>query len=921
MRRYLATVGIFLTFALPVSVPAAVDTPPVIPVGDDAYLQWQRWPYQRIGARAYMRSTYDRHGNNDTADASHYLYQEGEDFNVTLDVEGAGMLYFARYNFWHGSPWHYEVDGQDYVVEETTTGNPRVKLTDARFMPEAAFPTPLTWTYSSTKGADLSWVPVGFTDRFRMAYGNTYYGTGYYIYHKYMRGAALSRPISAWSDTTQPDPAVLELIGRAGTDIAPPDAYRVEGTVNLAKAAETTLVSLDNAPAMIRAIEISAPANKAVALDKVRLRIHWDKRKLPSVDAPLPLFFGAGTLHNSDQREYLVKALPVSVRFTQDRVQLAAYFPMPYFSSARLELVNEGDETIEDIQWSVRTVPYEDPKNHVAYFHASFKDHGQPDTGRDLVLLDTRGIEAEELWSGHFIGTSFIFSERSILHTLEGDPRFFFDDSKSPQAYGTGTEEWGGGGDFWGGQTMTLPFAGHPTGVGSARRAIVPEDMIESAYRYLLADLMPFGRRAQIHLEHGGTNESDEHYRTLTYWYGVPSPTLILTDSLNVGDKESESSHDYLSVEASEPYAIQSRYEWGPDETTQPTFWHASSKPESAADFTFEAKPDTTYNIWVRKRYVAAMERNHYGNAHTMGWVKGPTFWLQFDGHIGTRKVDPAHGKMGAVRKFDPPTEQWTWAAHLMTPDAAPLGVAFTGNEEHHLRIQPRAQMDYIDTIWLSTTQTTPPTDQDFLGVAENPAAGEIILNASSAVLTGASGFTQMEGSLNGNAIALNKVWREVYPAHEEIARSTNGSSEFTLAVNPDNLGVLLRRTLDYAAPHQRARVFIADANAKAPDWKDAGVWYTAGATTHYYSVDKDNGELGLRGTTQPVVQTSNRRFRDDEFLVPRDLTNNRSSIRVRVVHEPIDHPLLPGYAMPDPVWTEIRYQAYSYQLPDAESW
>lgn len=29
---------------------------PVIPVGLDAFRQWDRWPYQRIGARAYMRS-------------------------------------------------------------------------------------------------------------------------------------------------------------------------------------------------------------------------------------------------------------------------------------------------------------------------------------------------------------------------------------------------------------------------------------------------------------------------------------------------------------------------------------------------------------------------------------------------------------------------------------------------------------------------------------------------------------------------------------------------------------------------------------------------------------------------------------------------------------------------------------------------
>ena len=47
--------------------------PPVIPVGLDAYRMWERWPCQRIGARAYMRSTYDRRGGNESADASRRL--------------------------------------------------------------------------------------------------------------------------------------------------------------------------------------------------------------------------------------------------------------------------------------------------------------------------------------------------------------------------------------------------------------------------------------------------------------------------------------------------------------------------------------------------------------------------------------------------------------------------------------------------------------------------------------------------------------------------------------------------------------------------------------------------------------------------------------------------------------------------------
>src|SRR5947208_11284621 len=68
--------------------------PPEIPVGFDAYRQWERWPVQRIGARAYMRSTYDRTGGNRAADASHFLYQLADDRNVTLDLEGTGLLCF-----------------------------------------------------------------------------------------------------------------------------------------------------------------------------------------------------------------------------------------------------------------------------------------------------------------------------------------------------------------------------------------------------------------------------------------------------------------------------------------------------------------------------------------------------------------------------------------------------------------------------------------------------------------------------------------------------------------------------------------------------------------------------------------------------------------------------------------------------------
>src|SRR5262249_49157967 len=153
-------------------------------------------------------------------------------------------------------------------------------------------------------------------------------------------------------------------------------------------------------------------------------------------------------------REYLVKSFPMVVRYDAERVHLACYFPMPYFKSAKIEILGNG-QNIPDVHYSVRDQIYRDPTNHVGYFHATYHDHPHPELGRDLVLLDTRETEGGGDWSGSFVGTSFIFTHSNKLTTLEGDPRFFFDDSLTPQGQGTGTEEWGGGGDYWGGRNMT----------------------------------------------------------------------------------------------------------------------------------------------------------------------------------------------------------------------------------------------------------------------------------------------------------------------------------------------------------------------------------------------------------------------------------------------------------------------------------
>jgi hypothetical protein len=546
-----------------------------------------------------------------------------------------------------------------------------------------------------------------------MAYSRTHYGTGYYIYHQFVPGAKLSQPVKTWDAKTPPAKDVQDLVNRTGSDLSPATGVKeAGGRTDVAAGASARIWESGRGAGTVRLIEFSIPRANAAAFAQARLRITWDRRKDASVDAPVALFFGAGTFYNRDNREYLVKAFPMTVRFTTDRVVMSCYFPMPFFRSAAMELVG-GPEAVGDVQWRVKTAPFEGAPDQSAYFHATYRDHPTPEPGKDLVLLDTTKTEGGGDWSGNFVGTSFIFSHDGVLNTLEGDPRFFFDDSRTPQAQGTGTEEWGGGGDYWGGLNMTLPFAGHPAGAKSAKVAVSEEDKVETAYRFLLADLMPFGKNARIQLEHGGENESTQHYETVAYWYGLPAPSLIRTDELRVGDDASEHAHQYRSPEATAAYEVTSRYEWGPD-------------------------------------------------------------------------------------------------------------------------------------------------------------------------------------TLKG---------KEIYPAETDRGRTTKTSSEFTLKIDKKNLGVMLRRKLDYSFPNQRALVSV--------DGTPAGVWYLAGSNTCVFSAPKD--ELG---GTEHVVQTSNRRFRDDEFLLPLALTKGKSKIAVKVQFVPETRPLYPGYPVPDLAWSEMRYTAYSFVMP-----
>jgi len=125
------------------------------------------------------------------------------------------------------------------------------------------------------------------------------------------------------------------------------------------------------------------------------------------------------------------------------------------------------------------------------------------------------------------------------------------------------------------------------------------------------------------------------------------------------------------------------------------------------------------------------------------------------------------------------------------------------------------------------------------------------------------------------------------YLVHNPLITATGtamqAETSFTLALNPHNIGVFLRRTLDYCVPDQRANIFI--------DNHFAGTWYSAGAS---HSIDID----GHR-----------RCWRDEEFPLPASLTEGKRSVTVRIAFVPTTDPQ-------NASWTAFRYQMYSFVLP-----
>jgi hypothetical protein len=437
-------------------------------------------------------SSADPSGGND--DRDHFLRQEGE-LLVLAEADGPG----AVLRLWATSPAARGGDafpGEALVFFDGADA-PGLELTlEELFGGRDPFVPPLSGYWA---GGWSSFVPLPFARSVKVAVRGVEPGFYYHVdVARYPAGtevetlalplppadaAALARMAAAWGAAPGPFASVGADREVSNAGILPPG-----------KGAD--LVVLDGA-GTIGALEVALAPEEAASLPAVRLRLTWDGAAAPQVDALLADFFAAAW-DPATGRVAAFDSLALSVQAGRFRT----FLPMPFAAGARLRLENEADRPLL-LTLAVRYAAG-CPGPEVGRLHA-VAAAAPAVVGADVPVVAVPG-------RGHLAGLVLHLRDCVNLECLEGDEHFVSDGTT--RLDGTGTEDYVGGGWYFnaGVRRLATATAGNP--FLDARSV--------TAFRFHLADPVPFRDGFTMTLEHGGLqrpNTAAGSYRSVAFLY------------------------------------------------------------------------------------------------------------------------------------------------------------------------------------------------------------------------------------------------------------------------------------------------------------------------------------------------------------------------------------------------------------------
>jgi hypothetical protein len=255
-------------------------------------------------------------------------------------------------------------------------------------------------------------------------------------------------------------------------------------------------------------------------LKNLVLRAWWDGEAAPSVEVPIGDFFGLGLGEYFTYQSALLAVAPVKA--------LNAYFQMPFSSSARLTVTNEGKVRTNNLYFAVDYVTVAALPGDVGRFHAQYRqaapNKGWTDNWKnnwddpvgDKKNLDGAGnyVFMEATGRGHFVGVTQAVEQNQDGWFGEGDDMFFIDGDKLPTINGTGTEDYYNGAWDFGGQSFAYMHNG--------AQISDPHERIGGRYclyRWHIESPITFEKSIKATIEHGHANHRSDNYYSTAYWY------------------------------------------------------------------------------------------------------------------------------------------------------------------------------------------------------------------------------------------------------------------------------------------------------------------------------------------------------------------------------------------------------------------
>jgi hypothetical protein len=505
-----------------------------------------RLPVLDSAAQDAGASSHDPNGEN--FDSGNYLYQNAQGAYVLMESEGPGVIdrIWMTGSLTAGEGNSVSNFG-DIEIFFDGEKSPRVDLPAETFFSGTAGPflSPLCGDGGVSSGGFYCDVRMPFAQSVRVVTTGdpSYYNIGYETY-------PVGTPVQTFdpnsAQTLQTSRAEVAVAERAGTDpdILPAGASDV-GTVTLPPGGSQVISAIPHA-GTIGAITVSIAPHDDEALHDVWLEAYWDGSASPAIDAPLADLFLSGAGERSPARGLLAGYLP-------DSHTGYLYFPMPFKSSAQVELVNHDTRAIA-ARWQVEQSPvtYQGIGSTVGEFHATYAQQDPTRTGQDYVMLDQPG-------EGKVVGVSYTEQgpyNKELPVFMEGNEHVYFDGSQTPAINGTGTEDFFDGGYYYAHGPFTL-FDHGATDLENAS----PTTGRTSQYRLMLQDPWNFRDGIMISIQHGAGDGLPTSNQSVVFWYGNVGAAMVPTDTIDMSNAGSLAAASYSSSPSGTPESLTSFFE------------------------------------------------------------------------------------------------------------------------------------------------------------------------------------------------------------------------------------------------------------------------------------------------------------------------------------------------------------------------